>query len=195
MIDWPNGRFESVRSPAEPTTGTYPCRVASVQVCESTFRVVPLPAVCVKTGTPTADALTIRGSAAPGWSWAMLVFGFLPWLVANLATSKPYAIEVPMRAVVWRRHRRVRRAALYLIGTGVALTVAAMFLGSSNPALLLFPTLIGLAFYAGNEWFNTIGVHLSQDGGLLLTRVHPGFVRALLGSRPESPTGDHVRGG
>lgn len=95
--------------------GTYPYRVTSVQVSESTFRVVPLPRVCVKTGTPTADLLTIRGSAAPGWSWVMIVFGFLPWLVANLATSKRYAIEVPMHGAVWRRHRRVRRAALALL--------------------------------------------------------------------------------
>jgi hypothetical protein len=158
-------------------------------VSESTFRVVPLPQVCVKTGVPTADVLTIRGSAAPGWSWLMIVFGFLPWLVANLATSRRYTIEVPMQAVVWKRHRAARRAALYLFVTGVAFAVIATTQGWQNSAILLIPAFVGLALHAGNEWVNTIGVHLSRDGGLLLTRVHPGFERALLESLRGSPTG------
>lgn len=172
--------------------GTYPYRVTSVQVSESTFRVVPLPRVCVKTGTPTADLLTIRGSAAPGWSWVMIVFGFLPWLVANLATSKRYAIEVPMHGAVWRRHRRVRRAALALFVAGVVLAIVATTQGRANSAILLFPAFVALAVYAGNEWFNAIGVRLSADGGLLLTRVHPGFARALLESRRSSRTGEQA---
>jgi hypothetical protein len=174
--------------------GTYACGVSSVQVSESTFRVVPLPRVCVKTGTPTADVLTIRGSAAPGWSWAMIVFGFLPWLVASVASSKRYAIEVPMHAAVWRRHRSVRRAALILVVAGVVLALVAVSQGRDNSAFLLLPAFIGMAFYAGNEWFNTIGVHLTRDGGLLLTRVHPDFERALLESLRETRTGGHAPG-
>ena len=159
---------------------------------ESSFRLVPLPRVCVKTGTPTADVLTIRGSAAPGWSWFMIVFGFLPWLVANLATSKRYVIEVPMRAVVWKRHRALRRAALYLFVTGVAFAIIATTQGWQNSAILLIPAFAGLALYAGNEWSNTIGVYLTRDGGLLLTRVHPGFKQALINSGSATHSGEGV---
>ncbi|WP_457256577.1 hypothetical protein [Pedococcus sp. P5_B7] len=170
----------------------------SVQVSESTFRLVPLPRVCVKTGIPTADVLTIKGSAAPGWSWVMIVFGFLPWLFASLASSKSYEIQVPMQAAVWRRHRRVRRAAFVLFVVGVTLAIIATTQGRQNSAFLLFPAFVGLAVYAGNEWFNTIGVHLSRDGGLLLTRVHPEFERALLDLTAREPRGsrgaDHAPG-
>ena len=144
-----------------------------MQVSESTFRVVDLPKVCVKTGIPTADELTLRGSAAPSWSWFMIVFGFLPWLVASMASSQSYAITVPMQAAVWRRHRSVRRAAVVLFVVGVALALVATAQGRDNSAFLLLPAFLGAAVYAGNEWFNTIGVQLSGDGGLLLTRVHP----------------------
>jgi hypothetical protein len=117
----------------------------SVQISESTSRFVPLPRVCVKTGTPTADLLTIRGSAAPGWSWFMIVFGFLPWLFASVASSKPYAIEVPMHSAVWRRHRKVRRAAVVLFLAGVALAIVATAQGLDNSAILLFPAFVGMA--------------------------------------------------
>jgi hypothetical protein len=45
---------------------------------------------------------------------------------------------------------------------------------------------------------NTVGVQLAMDGGFLLTRVLPGFERALLDSgldpRLDSPAGEHRRG-
>ena len=163
----------------------------SVQVSETTCHVVPLPRVCVKTGTPTADVLTIRGSAPPAWSWVMIVFGFLPWLVANLSTSKHYSIEVPMHSAVWRRHRRVRRAAFVLFVAGVTLTIVATTNGRQNSAILLVPAFVAVAVHAGNEWFNTIGVRLAKDGGLLLTRVHPGFERALLDARLDARLDPH----
>ena len=161
---------------------------------ESSFRLVPLPRVCVKTGTPTADVLTIKGSAAPSWSWFMIIFGFLPWLVASLARSKRYTIRVPMRAAVWRRHRTIRRAAFIAFVAGLVLAIVATVQGRDNSAILLFPSFVAMAVYAGNEWFNTIGVQLTRDGGLLLTRVHPDFQRALLDSHRGNQTMDHVPG-
>ena len=161
---------------------------------ESTFRVVPLPPVCVKTGTPTADVLTIKGSAAPTWSWFMIIFGFFPWLVASMASSKSYEIQVPMQAAVWRRHRRVRRAAVVLFVVGVTFAIVATIQGRPNSGILLMPAFIGAAVYAGNEWFNAIGVQLSREGGLMLTRVHPGFQRALLESLRGSQAGGRVPG-
>jgi hypothetical protein len=166
--------------------------VPTVPISESTSRVVALPRVCVKTGTPTGDVLTIRGSAAPAWSWFMIVFGFLPWLVASMASSKRYAIEVPMMASVWRRHRSVRRAAFLLFVAGIVLAIVATAQGRQNSAILLLPAFAGLALYAGNEWFNTVGVQLAKDGTLLLTRVHPDFERALLDPRQGARTGGHA---
>ena len=161
---------------------------------ESSFRLVPLPRVCVKTGTPTADVLTIRGSAAPSWSWFMIIFGFLPWLVASLASSPSYEIQVPMQAAVWRRHRKVRRAAFIAFVVGIVLAIVATIQGHDNSAILLFPSFVAMAAYAANEWVNTIGVQLTRDGGLLLTRVQPGFQEALLDPRNSSQTRDHVPG-
>lgn len=155
----------------------------SVQVSETHSRLVPLPQVCVKTGTPTVDVLTIKGTAAPGWSWFMIVFGFLPWLFASVASSKPYEIRVPMQSAVWGRHRTIRRYALLLFATGLVLAVVATVQGRDNSAILLFPSFLALVGYAVNEWVNTVGVHLTKDGGLRLSRVHPRFAQAVIDSR------------
>jgi hypothetical protein len=55
--------------------------------------------------------------------------------------------------------------------------------GRHSSASLLVLAFVAMGVYAGNEWFTTVGVQLAKDGGLLLTRVHPGFERALLDSR------------
>ena len=102
---------------------------------------------------------------------------------AELATeARPSAYRC------WRRHRKVRRAAFILFVAGVALAIVATLQGRDNSAVLLLPAFLGMAAYAGNEWFNTIGVRLSRDGGLLLTRVHPAFERALAELNRTSPT-------
>ena len=69
----------------------------------------------------------------------MIIFGFLPWLVASLASSKSYEIQVPMQAAVWRRHRRARRAAVALFVAGVTLAIVATIQGRPNSGVLLIP--------------------------------------------------------
>lgn len=166
----------------------YHSAVASVQISDSVDHFRAMPKVCAKTGVHTRDTLTIKGRAAPTWSGVMLLFGFLPWAVAGLASSKPYTVVVPMRSAVWRRYRSWRRAGAWVAGAGIGLTLVAAALGRANPFLLLAPAAIGVFVLVGNEWFNAVGVRLAQNGGLVLTRVHPNFTAAMAESRV--PSGD-----
>jgi hypothetical protein len=72
----------------------------TVEISPPRGSLLPLPRVCAKTGTPTADTLTITGRAAPLWSATLMLFGFLPWLVASWASSRPYTVTVPLKSLV-----------------------------------------------------------------------------------------------
>ena len=84
------------------------------------------------------------------------------------------------RAESFRRHRAWRRASLLLIGAGLALTATAALSGREDAYLLVLPSVMGMILAVANEYANMVGVRLSRDGGLFLTRVHPNFRRAVL---------------
>ncbi|QGN58511.1 hypothetical protein [Nostocoides sp. HKS02] len=139
-----------------------------------------MPQICVKTGVPTADTLTIRGRATPVWAWAMIVFGFLPWLVAQAGSSHRYAITVPLQRAVFQRYRQWRRASWVLAALGITLMLGAAAVDGERALLLLAVTLVGLAWGLVNEWVNSVGIRLTREGALLMTRVHPAFREAVL---------------
>jgi type IV secretory pathway TrbD component len=143
-----------------------------------------LPAVCVKTGVATDDVASVRGSASPQWTGVMILFGFLAWVVALFMTGRRYALVVPLRGEVYRRHRDLGSAS-------VATVVAGMLLGlftssTEGRYALWFLGLAGCGVVLGlvNEWVNSFGVRLAPDGTLVLTRVHPRFRDAVLSQLP-----------
>ena len=139
-----------------------------------------LPRVCVKTGVPTSDTVELRGYGTAPWTGPMIVFGFAAWVLASVMSSQAYAVTVPMRAEVVRRHRAWRRASSLLVGAGLVLAVAAAWNGRDDAYVLLLASVVGMALALANEGGNAVGVQLSRDGGLTLTRVHPRFRRAVL---------------
>ena len=136
--------------------------------------------MCVKTGVPTADTLTIKGRAEPGWTGAMLLFGFFAYLLARSGSSKAYEIIVPFRQDAFARYRRWRRASWTLAASGVLLACGAAFAGYPTAHLLLGLTVLGLAAALVNDLVNAVGVRLSREGTLVLTRVNPAFRDAVL---------------
>ena len=85
---------------------------------------------------------------------------------------------LPFKREVLQRYRSWRRAGAFMIALGLILTVVAAALGGQNAAVLLGVSFVGLVFIIGNEWKNAVGVRLSDDGDLTVTRVHPDFERA-----------------
>ena len=154
--------------------------MARVEVSRSGQQDVELPAVCVKTGTPTTDLVRLSGSAAPAWTGAMILLGIVAWLFTSWMASRRYDVVVPLKAAVLERHRAWRRASWVLVGVGLTMTLVAAVLGRPNAFILLMVLVAGMAFHLVNEWINAVGVQLAGDGALVLTRVHPDFARAVL---------------
>ncbi len=150
-------------------------------ITSTTSQPLLLPSICVKTGEPTEDVLRVRGSAAPEWTTVMIVFGLLAWLAAQTMSSRRYNIVLPFDSAVLKRYRQWRRAAWSCAGLGVVLTVVAAGLASDYASIpLLIALLVAVAMGVGNEWANSVGVRLSREGSLVLTRVHPRFAAAVL---------------
>lgn len=156
----------------------------SVQVSTTVSTRLALPAICVKTGVPTEDVAAVRGSASPQWTGVMIFFGFLAWVVALFMTGRRYALVVPLRQDVFRRHRDLGLTSVAAVVAGLLLGLvtfsaeglyAVWFLGMAGCGVVL-----GLV----NEWVNSFGVRLSPDGALVLTRVHPRFRDAVLAQTP-----------
>ena len=140
-----------------------------------------LPAVCAKSGLPTPETVRVAGRAAPSWVAPMVLFGFLPWLLARTGASRRYELEVPLTADAWRRFRTFRSAGRAAALTGLVCSVVAAGTGAAVVTVLL---LAGVAVVGGvgllvNEWVNWFGVCLSPDGKYGLTRVHPRFADAV----------------
>ncbi|MDP9185128.1 MAG: hypothetical protein M3O29_05620, partial [Actinomycetota bacterium] len=64
-----------------------------------------LPPVCAKTGGPADGFATIVFTSTPGWTWILLLFGILPFLIARYFSSVRIVGLVPMSDVALRRGR------------------------------------------------------------------------------------------
>ena len=127
--------------------------------------------VCVKTGLPTSERVTIRGATVPSWIHALLVFTFLGWVFANAAASRRYRISVPFRHDAYNRWRRVRSLAWILGGAGIVLTVGSLRAGVSDGGAFLCLSAGALVLGVANGLLGTIGVRQHGDR-LVVTRVH-----------------------
>ena len=141
---------------------------------------VLLPSVCVKTGEPTDDMLRLRGSAAPEWTTVMILFGLFAWIVAQTMSSRRYNLVLPFDSAVLRRYRKWGRVAWSCVGLGLVLTVVAALMGRDDAFVMMAVSVLGVIVWLANEWANSVGVRLSREGNLVLTRVHPRFRAAVL---------------
>jgi hypothetical protein len=157
--------------------------VPSVQVSTTASTPVPLPAVCVKTGAPTEGVAAVRGSARPQWTGVLVLFSFLAWVIALFMTGRRYALVVPLRGDVFRRHRTLGRASVAQVVVGLLLGVVTSLQNSPLAVGFLAVAVGGVLLGLVNEWVNSFGVRLSPDGALVLTRVHAHFREAVLDLR------------
>ena len=137
--------------------------------------------LCAKTGRPTTQRVILRGSAMPTWVNFLFVFSFVGMLLAGAATSRRYVVDIPFSHEAHDKWRGGRRAAwaLVLLG-GAAIVLAASREGSSMVTLIgVALAAIGVVVGVVNGAEGNVGVGLTRDNELVLTRVHPAFVASL----------------
>ncbi|GIL34567.1 hypothetical protein PDTK01_06430 [Phycicoccus sp. DTK01] len=132
----------------------------------------------MKSGVPTEDSVRLAGSAAPGWTGAMILFGILPWLFASTMSGRRYEVELPWRRDLVLRYRGWRRAGWVLVAAGPVMALVGASAGVERAGFLVWLSVLGLATVVVTEWRHSVGVRLSPEGVLVVTRVHPDFARA-----------------
>jgi len=96
-----------------------------------------LPPVCAKTGAPTDGYTKIRFSSAPSWTWILLLFGILPFLIAQYFATVHVEGIVPMSDVAQRRVTAFNRLFIGLVALGVVVIVVGWALDTEATVILV----------------------------------------------------------
>lgn len=154
-----------------------------VAVREADFTDGRLPSVCVKTGARADRVLGVYLRDVPRWTYLLLLFGVVPFVIAWTFTRTASRGVVPIADEPLRRLRTARAAAAALFVLGVALLVA----GSRIAAFAVagVPVLIA-ALVAILVWIPLLGIRgaivvddMHPGRCIVLSRVHPAFRRAV----------------
>jgi hypothetical protein len=154
--------------------------VARVWVHREDLITGDLPPVCVRTGDPTDELVAVRLDSLPEWTWILLLFGVVPFLIAAIfATERvPGRLPMSLRARERRRghRRRVWAAGAVAFGLFVVAAVAQTswpFWFALGALVVVLGSLLGLerSLPSARPDRTGLGVHLR--------RVHPAFVEAV----------------
>lgn len=139
--------------------------------------------ICVKTGQVTSQRVTLRGQTTPAWVMLLLFLTVIGFLLASVMTSRRYRVTIPFTHAIHDRWRKNHRLAWGVGIAGAGALIAAATFGASYASLWIG---IGIAFIVAglvsgtaNAMTNNVGVHLTRDHELVLTRAHPAFVQAV----------------
>jgi hypothetical protein len=154
--------------------------MAAVDITRSALREADLPPVCVVTGRPADGTVPFTAGWLPGWTFVLLLFGVVPFLVAAHFARVRVEGEVPVTSeALARRHRHHRRAAV-LVPAGIA---AALLAGFAQSGWLAWAA-IGMLLGAVGSWVLASqafieGRPLPDGVHVRLRHVHPAFAEAL----------------
>jgi len=146
-----------------------------------------LPAICIKTGTPTQQLMRLRGTASPEWTNWLILFSLFAWLITSNATARSYNVVVACRPEVIRRWHRWRMLGLVAIIAGILLVTGTAVEGFSDPLIFLVLDIAGIAMLVVNGLRNGVRVSMTADGDIELGRVHPAFRAATLAAGSSAP--------
>jgi hypothetical protein len=163
-----------------------------------------LPPICVKSGLPTEDTLTLHtrvGDASRlGVAWLLVLAGPLGWLglailAATRRPSETLTVELPLSEVAYGQLQQAKRAFWPLMVTMSMLLFAFLFaLADHTPFLegiLAFAILVAAALWVRaivqvRERSVTVGLDASRRW-VTLGRVHPAFAERCSGRPPAKP--------
>jgi hypothetical protein len=107
-----------------------------------------LPPVCAKTGVPTDGYVKIRFSSAPTWTWILLLFGILPFLIAHYFATVHVEGIVPMSEAAQRRVTVFNRLFIGFVALGVVVTVVGFALDTESAVILVGLVILLAAVFA-----------------------------------------------
>lgn len=141
-----------------------------------------LPPVCVLTGEPADGLVAVRLPATPSWTWVLLLFGFVPFLLASGFATRYVEGELPVTQAAHARSRRRRRTAWWAIGGGVAVILVGIGIQLEELAFAGLAVLAGgVLLFAVVEWRFVGAAYVDDPTVVELRRVHARFVTALEG--------------
>jgi hypothetical protein len=111
--------------------------MARVNARVSDLEAGTLPLVCAKTGVPTDGWAKIRFSSAPAWTWILLLFGILPFLIAQYFATVRVEGIVPMSEIAERRVKVFNRLFIGLVALGLAVIVVGFALDTEAAFILV----------------------------------------------------------
>ena len=120
--------------------------------------------MCAKTGEAADDYVPIEFTSTPGWTWILLLFGIIPFLIARAFSTVRVVGLVPFSEVARRRRRAFNwlcigfllvSVVVLVIGirtdTAVVLTGVAMLVATALFALLGVPFVVPFGQVVG-DW-------------------------------------------
>ena len=147
--------------------------MAKVEVAVSDLERRYLPPVCVKTGGPADVGVAKTFVWVPGWTWILILFGIIPFLIARYFTARRVTLELPATSEVDRRRRNANVTTVLLCAGAIGLLVY-----SSAQQILVLYWLVG-ALFVGTLVYRSVELYAHWIGGylleetLVLSRVHP----------------------
>jgi hypothetical protein len=121
----------------------------------------------------------------PGWTWILLPFGFIPFVIARFATARDFEGVLPVSARAERRVRMIAVATVVGGIAGIALLVGGLVAPAWGIAGIVTLACAGLLVLAG--FASTPNAKRDVGAATVeLTRVHEAFVAALT-AVPASP--------
>lgn len=155
--------------------------MSAVPVPISTLETGDFPAVCVKTGVPTNLRITTSLSVTPGWTWALLLCGILPFFLVRVLASEKVPATLPVAEKAWNRAltaNRITIALLVAIVVSFVSLVAAPFRGPVLGTILVGLIVAEILALISWNWLWIGLANGSHRGEVVLTRVHPDFAHA-----------------
>jgi fatty acid desaturase len=137
------------------------------------------PAVCAKTGVECDGLVRDSLRVVPVWV-AALVYTVVPFLVLRLYFSRRIEAKLPIAPSRAEQIRRLVRGAWVAIVIGAAGLASALFgAGIVGVVALIVGAVayLGIVFLGDLLWVGAVASR--RDDVVYLTRVHPGFARAL----------------
>jgi hypothetical protein len=143
--------------------------------------------MCCKTGGPAGGTIVLRTRAMPAWTWILLFFGVLPFLVAWVFAGVDLAGRLPISRDALDKASRVKQigwgGGLIAAGTFIAaLALDAPWLTPLAAAGLVIAVAAGVALW----WYIPDARPLDQGRRVEILHVHRDFVDTV---RAESRTG------
>jgi hypothetical protein len=96
-----------------------------------------LPPVCAKTGAPADGYSRFEALSAPGWTWILLLFGILPFLIARYFSTVRVVGLIPLSDAARRRIGMFNRLVVGLLVASLAVIAMGFVLDTNRDVVVL----------------------------------------------------------